>query len=405
MTVQHRQTSRRGPLGALLCLSTLGALLIGSSMPQGGTPADAAPRPNTRWIVRTTSPDTLSRAQAQARTADHKVQHRFTRVFPGMAVTMDEGSAARMRTMPGVVSVTPDTPIHAAGTQNNPPIGLDRIDQVSPRPSRSFSAVHTGAGVTAYVVDSGLNLSHTDFTGRVIQGPNYEEPGTPPTDCAGHGTHVAGTLAGTRFGVAKKATVVPIKVLDCTGGGFTSNMIAALDWAVGHHRAGTPAVLNMSVGGASNSEMTTAVRAAVADGITVVAAAGNAEEGQAPVDACTISPASTPEAITVANASVDNRQAPDSNHGKCVDLYAPGTGIRSAWVGSSTATMVDSGTSMAAPHVAGAAALLLQARPSWTPAQVGTQLVVQSQKNVVMKATPGTPNRMLQTVSSITPAR
>lgn len=404
MTAQQCQPTRRGPLGALLCLSVLGALLLGSATPQG-VPAEAAPRPDTRWIVRTTSNDSLARAQTRAAASDHRIHHRFTRVFPGMTVTMDEASAAKLRALPGVVSVTPDTRIHAAGTQNNPPIGLDRIDQASPRPSRSFSAVHTGAGVTAYVLDSGLNLSHADFTGRVTQGPNYEEPGTPPTDCAGHGTHVAATLAGTRFGVAKQATIVPVKVLDCSGGGFTSNMIAALDWAVGDHRAGTPAVLNMSVGGPTNNEMTAAVKAAVADGITVVAAAGNAEQGMPTVDACTISPASTPEAITVANASVDNRQAADSNHGRCVDLYAPGVGIRSAWIGSNSATMVDSGTSMAAPHVAGAAALVLQARPAWTPAQVSNQLLTQSQKNVVIKASSGTPNRMLQSVGSITPAR
>lgn len=394
---------RTSPLSRILALASVATLALGTL---SAVPTAAAPQARTRWIVRFSNPASMqSVAAADDLSGSSRARHTYRNIFPGMATTMTAAEAQRLRGRRGVVSVTPDLRIQAADTQINPPIGLDRVDQLSSRPSRSYSSKLTGAGVTAYVLDSGINPSHTDFTGRIKNGPNYVTPGTAPKDCAGHGTHVAGVLAGTRHGVAKKATVVPIKVLDCDGLGYQSDMLAGMDWVVRNHTAGRPAVLNVSLGGPVTTEMTTAVQRVISDGVTVVAAAGNAPAGGKPGPACNYGPANVPAALTVANASTTNYQSPTSNYGRCVDLYAPGTGIQSAWIGTSTAQAFRSGTSMAAPFVAGAAALVLQARPSWTPAQVNAQLLNQSARNVIINPTPGTPNRMLHTISAVTPAR
>ncbi|MEL4506365.1 S8 family peptidase [Luteococcus sp. H138] len=383
---------------AAVTVAALGATTLATA------PTDAAPEPRTRWIVRFDNPTSMQSVRA-AGAAGSKPRHTYQKIFPGMATTMTAAEAKRLKGRRGVVSVEPDRRIHAAGTQVNPPLGLDRIDQLSSRPSRSYSSKLTGAGVTAYILDSGINASHTDFTGRIKNGPNYVSPGTAPKDCAGHGTHVAGILAGTRHGVAKKATIVPVKVLDCDGGGYESDMLAGMEWVVRNHLAGKPAVLNVSLGGAVSKNLTAATQKVINDGVTVVAAGGNAPEGGEPGPACNYGPANVPAVLTVANASTTNYQSPTSNYGSCIDLYAPGTNIRSAWIGSSTATNSDSGTSMAAPFVSGAAALVLQARPSWTPAQVHSQIVTQAARNVIINPTKGTPNRMLYTVSRVTPAR
>ncbi|WP_420176380.1 S8 family serine peptidase [Luteococcus sp. OSA5] len=364
----------------------------------------AAPEQDSdRWIIQLENPRAAAAVQAASSRGGAKVTHRFSRTFPGMAVRMDAKRADSMRRLPGVKSVTRDNRVWAAGVQNDPPVGLDRIDQKTSRGSRSYTASRTGAGVRSYVVDSGINLGHTDFTGRIVNGPNFVKPGTAPSDCAGHGTHVAGIVGGTRHGVAKQTTLVPIKVLDCDGGGYESDTLAAMEWVVNDHAAGKPAVLNMSLTGAASPAFTQAVESVIADGVTVVAAAGNVADGEPPANACNFSPANVPHVLTVANASTNNYQAPTSNDGPCVDLFAPGTGITSAWIGSQSATAVDDGTSMAAPHVAGAAAMVLEARPTWTPAQVHDQIVKQSQPNVIINPSGQTPNRMLHTLSNVTP--
>ncbi|MDN5564671.1 MAG: S8 family peptidase [Luteococcus sp.] len=391
-------TSFRRVLSVLVTLGTLLAAGLATA------PAEAAPQPKTRWIVRFATQDAMRTVQASSdATAPGRARHVFRQAFPGVATSMTASQAALLRKLPGVLSVRPDRRIRAFDVQNNPPRGLDRVDQRTSQATRTYTSTKTGEGVTAYIVDSGINRAHTDFTGRLSSGPNYDLPGTPPDDCAGHGTHVAGILAGTRHGVAKKARIVPIRVLDCDSGGFESDTLAALDWVVANHAAGKPAVLNMSLGGDASTEMTAAVKRVLADGVTVVGAAGNAPPDGKPTSACNVSPANLPAVITVANSSVWNRQSPTSNYGSCVDLYAPGEDITSAWIGSSTAVAQNSGTSMAAPFVSGLAALVAQARPTWTPAQVAAQVTAQATPNVIANPTSGTPNRMINTLSTVTP--
>ena len=219
-----------------------------------------------------------------------------------------------------------------------------------------------------YVLDSGIDPANSDIRGRVTKGKTFVDDGNGTADCFGHGTHVAGVIAGTRYGVAKKAVVVPVRVLDCSGNGTASITTRGINWVIAQHKRGTPAVANLSLTGDFSKLENNAIRRLVADGVTVVAAAGNHN-----IDACTTSPGSAKKAITVASSDqLDNRVA-DSNFGACVDLYAPGANI--ARRSAAAPPSVLSGTSMAAPHVAGAAALILAHHPRWSPAKVATQLL------------------------------
>ncbi|MBK9740813.1 MAG: S8 family serine peptidase [Actinobacteria bacterium] len=284
--------------------------------------------------------------------------------------------AAELAQFAKVTSAEPDLVMTAAATQDPVPAwGLDRIDQRSLPISDSYTYSTTGAGVTAYVVDSGIRASHVEVAGRVRNGVDEVLDGNGTDDCNGHGTHVAGTLAGETFGVAKEAELVPVRVLGCSGSGTASALISGLQWVVADHDEGVPAVLNLSLGfGAVLTSVDSVVKSVVADGITVVIASGNAG-----TDACRSSPGGVPEAITV-NATGDvgstgveaasDARASFSNYGECTDIYAPGVQIRSAWSDSDVATSTVSGTSAAAPHVAGAAARVLEAHPDYSPAQV-----------------------------------
>ncbi|MSY38944.1 MAG: S8 family serine peptidase, partial [Actinobacteria bacterium] len=251
------------------------------------------------------------------------------------------------------------TPV-PAGTQGCATWGLDRIDQLTANLDGLFTPAGTGSGVVAYVVDTGIYAAHSDFTGRISSGYTAISDGNGTNDCNGHGTHVAGTIGGTTYGVAKQVTLVPVRVLGCTGSGSTSGVIAGIDWAITHHASG-PAVLNMSLGGGYSKTLNDAVVAAVADGITVVVAAGNSS-----VNACDSSPASEATAITVGATSSNDARASFSNYGSCVDLFAPGVNITSAGISGTTSASTFSGTSMASPHVAGAAAVYLGLRSSAT---------------------------------------
>jgi subtilisin family serine protease len=249
-------------------------------------------------------------------------------------------------------------------TQTSTPWGLGRIDQAALPLDYSYTYDTTGLGVKAYIVDSGIRTAHTQFTGRVAAG--YHLPSlTSTTDCNGHGTHVAGTVGGTTYGVAKEVTIVPVRVFNCTGGVSTANIRLALDWVIADHQPGTPAVVNMSLGGGVDTLLDAKVQDVINDGITVVVAAGN--EGQ---DSCDVSPARAPGAITVNASTVIDDDANYSNWGACSDLYAPGSGVTSAWYNSDSATATISGTSMASPHVAGAVARILSEEPTLTPAEV-----------------------------------
>ena len=226
----------------------------------------------------------------------------------------------------------------------------------------------TGKGVNAYVIDTGI-YAHADFSGRLKPGYSAITDGYGTSDCAGHGTHVAGILGGTIYGVAKEVDLIPVRVLNCAGTGSSASVIAGINWIITHHQAGQPAVANMSLGGDNDPSISAALANLLNDGVTVVVASGN--DG---IDACTQTPANTPGTITVNSLDIDDNDSSFSNYGRCTDIYAPGNGILSTWNSSSTSTEVRSGTSMASPFVAGAVARIMQENPDFTHTQVVSKL-------------------------------
>lgn len=316
-----------------------------------------------------------------------KVKRQLSSVFSGSIVELTPTAASTLSKSSSVKWVGLDVAVSASITQSpSPSWGLDRIDQQSLPLSSSYNYSSTGAGVTAYIVDTGINLTHNDFTGRVRAG--YDVWAQGAKDCHGHGTHVAGTVGGTTYGVAKSVSLVAVRVLDCNGSGTMSGVVAGIDWAIADHVSGA-AVLNMSLGGGYTQGLNDAVDRAVADGITVVVAAGNSN-----ADACLESPSSAARALTVGATTSTDARASYSNYGTCLDLFAPGSSITSDYIGSNTATASMSGTSMASPHVAGIAARYLETNPSASPATVGTALISASLTNIVTGAGTGSPNRL-----------
>jgi len=337
-----------------------------------------------------------------ARGLGGSVTHVYGDALQGFAVRLPAVGAAALRALPGVVAVEPDRVLRVRAAQINPPsYGLDRIDQRQLPLSHSYRTRGTGAGVDAYVIDTGIRLSHRDLAGRAVTGIDVVDGGAA-TDCNGHGTHVAGTLGGRIYGVAKSVRLIAVRVLDCGGSGETSAVIAGVDWMTRNHVAGRPAVANLSLGGGASEALDAAVRGAVADGITVAVAGGN--DGNALLggltgtsDACNASPSRVRAALTAGASDASDTRAPYSDIGSCIDLFAPGTDIVSDWATSDTATQVLSGTSMATPHVAGVAAVYLSLVPRATPAQVAQRLVSTATPGVVQDAGAGSPNRLLFT--------
>jgi len=319
------------------------------------------------------------------------VHFRYGTALIGFAATLPAASLDGIRRNPNVDYVVADGEATAIATQTSATWGIDRIDQRALPLSTTYNYDQTGAGVRAYILDTGIRGDHGQYAGRTAAGYTAVADGRGTEDCNGHGTHVAGTVGGTTYGVAKGVTIVPVRVLDCRGSGTWSGVIAGIDWVAAN--AVKPAVANMSLGGGVNSALNAAVTNAVGQGVVFVVAGGNEN-----TDACTRSPASTPAAITVGATTSSDARASYSNYGSCLDIFAPGSSITSAWYTSSTAINTISGTSMASPHVAGAAALVLGATPSATPAQVAATLTGNATTGVVTAAGTGSPNRLLYTL-------
>ena len=331
-------------------------------------------------------------AQGIAKQHGGKVLQTYDTVLKGFAIYLpnvaDPAFVEAMKKNPKVVSVENDTIMKIdATTQSNPDWGLDRIDQRNFPLDSAYSYLQTGSGTTAYIVDTGILSTHQQFSGRVLSGYTAISDGNGTSDCHGHGTHVAGTVGGSTYGVAKNVSLVPIRILGCDGSGASSNVIAGLDWILKNGKK--PAVVNMSLGGDANTSLDSAVENLFNNGYVIVVAAGNSN-----TDACSTSPARVSKAITVAATDSTDARASYSNYGSCVDIFAPGSQINSSWIGSNTATKVLNGTSMATPHVVGVVAEMLQSTPTATPQTISNNLLNQASNNVV-KNPSGSPNRLL----------
>jgi PKD repeat protein len=349
----------------------------------------AGPIPN-KYIVRFRDDevDPSGRAHSIERSHGGKVEHVYTMALKGASMTIPDVAVQALRADPNVLAVEQDQTVHATVTQSNPTWGLDRIDQRNRPYSASYSYAVSGSGVTVYLLDTGINFSHVEYSSRASTGIDEVTAGGNASDCDGHGSHVAGTIGGNTFGVAKSVSLVSVRVLDCSGSGTVAGVIAGVDWVAQH--AVKPAVANMSLGGGFSSALNQSVQNAVAAGVTFVVAAGNSSG-----NACNESPSSAATAITVAASDSLDRFASFSNFGSCVDIIAPGVNVLSSYIGSSTATAIGSGTSMASPHVAGAAALYLQTNPSATPGQVAAALTGGATPNLVTLIPAATANKLL----------
>ncbi|MFF9359518.1 S8 family serine peptidase [Streptomyces sp. NPDC014741] len=323
-----------------------------------------------------------------------KLDRNFTSAVNGFSASgLSLTEAKRLAADPAVSKVVQNKKFHIDATQENPPSwGLDRIDQTETAGDDAYTYPDSaGEGVTAYVIDTGVRTTHSEFEGRATSGYDAVDDDDSADDGNGHGTHVAGTIAGASYGVAKKAKIVAVRVLDDSGSGTTEQVVAGIDWVTANH--GGPSVANMSLGGGADEALDAAVQKAIASGVTFAVAAGNDSS-----DASQTSPARVPEAITVASSTVDDEQSYFSNYGSIVDIYAPGSDITSSWNDSDDASNTISGTSMATPHVVGAAAVYLSGHPDATPDEVATALTEGATPDAISNATEGTPNKLLKIV-------
>ena len=325
-------------------------------------------------------------ASEMAATHRGKLKHTYQNALNGFAVEMSAADAEALSQDFRVKFVEEDGVMTADTTQSNPPWGLDRIDQRNRPLSATYTYNWTGSGVRAYVIDTGIRTTHTQFGGRASN--VFDAFGGNGADCNGHGTHVAGTIGGSTYGVAKSSLPRGVRVLDCNGSGSTSGVNSGVDWVTANHIS--PAVANMSLGGGASSALDTSVNNLSNSGVPIAVAAGNSN-----TDACTSSPARAANAITVGATTTTDARASFSNFGVCLDLFAPGSGILSSWFTSDTATATLSGTSMASPHVAGVAALYKQFSPSASSTTVRNAIVNNATTNVVTSAGTGSPNRLL----------
>jgi subtilisin family serine protease len=394
-------TTRRRITAAIAAAVAAAAIGCGTALP-----ADAAPA--ERRILHADSPTAVDgsyivtlkktarfsadspKGKALAAKYGATVKRTYRSALNGYAVRVSAAGARSLADDPAVQSVEQDQKVRLDATQVNPPWGLDRIDQARLPLSRTYTYPDSaGRSTTVYVIDTGVRITHNEIAGRAAYGYDATDGDNIAPDGNGHGTHVATTVAGTTYGVAKASRIVAVRVLDNAGSGTVSGVIAGVDWVTANRTR--PAVANMSLGGGASTALDTAVRNSISSGITYAVAAGNSN-----ANAAYFSPARVSTAITVGATTSSDYRASYSNYGSVLDLFAPGSSITAGWHTSDTATATLSGTSMAAPHAAGAAALYLTSSPSASPATVSSILIVRSTYGVLRNIGPGSPNRLLR---------
>ncbi|MCZ7439016.1 S8 family serine peptidase [Micromonospora sp. WMMC241] len=347
---------------------------------------DAVGAANSR-TARTAVPD---RAAGLAKRYGGSVGAVWTAALTGYSAKMSTGQARRLAADPAVAYVEQDRRMTVQGTQTGATWGLDRIDQRNLPLNSTYTYPNTATNVRAYIIDTGIRTTHSQFGGRATWGTNTVDSNN--TDCNGHGTHVAGTVGGSTYGVAKGVRLIAVKVLNCSGSGTTAGVVNGVNWVTSN--AVKPAVANMSLGGGVSTSLDNAVANSISSGITYALAAGNSS-----ANACNSSPSRVASAITVGSTTSSDARSSFSNYGSCVDIFAPGSSITSSWNSSDSATNTISGTSMASPHVAGAAALVLSANPSYSPSQVASYLTSNATTGKVTNPGSGSPNRLLFVVN------
>jgi len=379
---------RHAPIvAAALLAATACAEPVGVSRATDASPlavdlmADAGIVPG-RYIIEfqpgVADPPGLARGLTTA--AGGRIHFVYGAAIVGFAATLPPPAVEALQRNPAILSIEPDRYVQAwNGSSPAASWGLDRVDQRALPLDGTYAWEASGRGVTVYVIDSGILPTHTEFGGRATIGADFVGDGMAGYDCAGHGTHVAGTIGGTTYGVAREVGIVAVRVLNCSGTGTESGVIAGIDWVTGNHAAN--AVANMSLGGPRSNTADRALRNSVSSGVTYTVAAGNNN-----IDACQVSPARVSQAITVGATTSGDARAAYSNWGDCIDLFAPGSGITSAWIGADDATATINGTSMAAPHVAGVAALFLETSPGASPSAVTAAILDATTRGVVSGA-------------------
>jgi subtilisin family serine protease len=366
-----------------LAVASFGAVSpVAASSPQGAHPALTGVVPG-QYIVTLKAGVRPTRFLASSGIATKSI---YDAALNGFSAKLSLGQLAALRRNPSVVRIEQDQYVSLSITQTPVTWGLDRVDQTSLPLSNTYVYNTTASNVNVYVLDTGIQTGHPQFSGRAAVAYDTVSDGFNGQDCDGHGTHVAGTIGSTAYGVAKGVRLWSVRVLGCGIPGTLAGVINGINWVADNHRK--PAVANLSLGGSANSSLDTAVANLISRGVTVVVAAGNENQ-----NACNVSPARVPGALTVAASDRTDTRASFSNYGACVDLYAPGVSITSTWLNSGTNTI--SGTSMSSPHVAGVAALYLAGNPTATPATVSSWIITNATPNKIINNPAGTPNRLL----------